>query len=149
MDEQNILDRIITSDSFPEYEKFEGANIVNKITVVTKAATTDGTIIEGKGISQTHPDDLDLATEKTGTRIALLRSYIHILAQLEDSLSDEDIQKPVLDRMQQELEAEIQAFIDRKETMYQRIRANRTGDMSNKVRHFALSENGKKSVEVL
>ena len=50
--------------------------------------------------------------------------------------------------MKSELQNEIQAFIDRKTAMYDRIRANRTGDMTNKVRHFAISEDGKTSVEV-
>ena len=117
------------------------------MTVITTAELIDGNIVKGTGVSQTHPDDLDMATEKVGTRIALLRSYIDILNNLGDLKMDYETFE-TLEQMKSELENEIQAFIDRKTAMYERIRANRTGDMTNKVRHFAISEDGKTSVEV-
>lgn len=147
MEVKNILERIITSDSFPEFTEVDGTNIVSKVTVVTTAELTNGKIIKGTGVSQTHPDDLDMATEKVGTRIALLRSYIDILNNLGDIEIDFETFE-TLEQMKSELQNEIQAFIDRKTAMYDRIRANRTGDMTNKVRHFAISEDGKTSVEV-
>lgn len=147
MEVKNVLERIITSDSFPEFVEVDGVNVVSKVTVITTAELIDGNIVKGTGISQTHPDDLDMATEKVGTRIALLRSYIDILNNLGDLKMDYETFE-TLEQMKSELQNEIQAFIDRKTAMYERIRANRTGDMTNKVRHFAISEDGKTSVEV-
>ena len=37
MEVKNVLERIITSDSFPEFVEVDGINVVSKVTVITTA----------------------------------------------------------------------------------------------------------------
>jgi len=147
MDITDVLGRVIKTDSVPKMKQVNGQDVVKSVVVETEVLLKDNNVIKGTGISHTHPDDMDLATVNTGIRIAQVRSYIDILNQvLKMDVSEEE--KGVLLSSKKVLENENKAFINRKEDMYARIRANRAGDKSNKIRQFILSEDGKKSLEV-
>ncbi len=118
---------------------------IKEVVTIVLAENTDGTKILGIGKAKTHPDDLDLATKKTGSEIALSRAYVDVLRKTKTKSEEED--KMVSEGIQA-LEAEIQALIDDKEKFYKRIRAIRSGDTSNKVQFYAMSEDNKKAVKL-
>lgn len=118
---------------------------IKSIKVLVFAEDNEGNAIEGCGVATTHPDDLDLATQKTGFDIAIQRAYIDILKNLASKTEDE---KSLIDDGVKSFQEEINALISQKEKFYQRIRAIRRGDQTNKVRQFVVAEDGKKALEL-
>lgn len=147
MSKKTVLDKIISTDSSIGYILVDGQKVVKNTYVTTIAETSSGTKITGQGSSYAHPDDLDLATEKVGMRIALLRSYVNVLDQAREYGNLDQEEQETAMEMAQELKAEIQAYINRKESMHKKIRENRQGT-GNKVRHVLLSEDGKEAIEL-
>lgn len=147
MGKTTVLDKIISTDSSIGYVLMDGRKVVKNVYVTTVAETSTGKQIKGYGSSWAHPDDLDLATEKVGTKIALLRSYINILNQACEHGELKEDEMDSAKQMAKELTAEVDAYINRKEALYKRIRDNREGKKE-KVRHVLLSEDGKKAIEL-
>lgn len=117
-------------------------NEVEKVKVETYAEYNGNSIV-GIGVSKVHPVDKDLSTEAVGTRIAFLRSIQSINQKVKDEYPVTEKFKKELDLSIADLQDEIDRLIKDKEFLFQKIRKNRSGDMSDKVRVAHISGEGK------
>lgn len=117
-------------------------------TEVTLFVETPYRKFESKGIATVDKKDLDLSTQATGSHIAHLKASILSLEKVGKMKEVTKEEKEELSQATSDLKKELEAFIDRKQKFFSRIRDTRNGDYSNKIRVFAKSEDGKKAIEI-
>lgn len=143
------LDKAVKSivgvhDNFEENEKGEVTKVTTSVSIEVSLGHGAPVLITKDGVARTHPNDLDLSTKGVGAKIAYLRAIIALVNEIKRLVEsgDMDIDISDSDKFVRSIEDEIKSFIDKKESVYQKIRAARNGDESNKVRTFFRSDNG-------
>lgn len=131
-DKIDYLENIV--DSSFAY-KTEGDKVL-KVTAVTEVEYKGAQYI-GIGVARTHPDDVDFATKMAGERLSYFRSLILVLEMINEAKPSSEIGLIIKD-----LEEEIEANIERKTKMFDRLRNAREGNYKDRVRTYFQNEVG-------
>lgn len=142
VNELSKIIKIVNYDS--EFTAVGDKNYIQTVKT-TVSAIVDGKNMSAVGVAHTHPDDLDFATKKTGIQISSNRAAMQLLLDVKQmGVADNELLMTAYHAM----EEEVDQLIQEKEKFYDRIRRNRAGDNSNKVRILQMSEDGKSAIEL-